>query len=438
MSDSRKPSRITAWLEAAHPAVFVLYAVVASFSTYFCMYAFRRPFTVGLYEGDSLGSIKLLTIFNISQLVGYALSKFIGVKVCSEVTRDRRAGLLVALILWAEAALVLLALMPPAFGAIAMFLNGLPLGMIWGLVVWYLEGRRTSELLLAGLSCSFIVSSAAVKDVGRHLMAAYQVSEWWMPAATGLCFLPLFFLSVWFLNQIPHPDAADVEARVRREPMGALDRRSFVRTFLPGLVLLLLVYFFLTAYRDFRDTYQFDIVRSLGYSADKASLTKTETLVAFGVLVPLACLVLVKDNRRGLMGSYAIMVAGVALLGLSTILFEAGGIDGFWWMTLVGLGCYLAYVPYGSVFFDRLIASTRFGGTAVFAIYMADAIGYTGSIGVQLYKDFARKDLSRLEFFRGFTYFMSALGVALLVASGPYFLRRRGPEGTKSQHDSIA
>src|SRR5438093_13116990 len=94
-------------------------------------------------------------------------------------------------------------------------------------------------------------------------------------------------------------------------------------------------------------------------------------------------------------------------------------------MTLTGLGSYLAYVPFGSVLFDRLIASTRVAGTAVFAIYVADAIGYTGSVGVQLFKDLAQSGLSRLGFFKGFTYFMSALGVTCLVSSAVCFLRRQ-------------
>jgi hypothetical protein len=321
-------------------------------------------------------------------------------------------------------------MVPPPFKIFAIFLNGLPLGMIWGLVVWYLEGRRSSEILLAGLSASFIVSSGIVKDAGRSLMADFGVSEWWMPAVTGLCFLPPFLGSVWLLNHTPGPREEDVRARVGREPMYAASRVSFVKSFLPGLVLLFVAYFFLTAYRDFRDNYGVEIIRGLGHAGDRAFFTKTESLVSVGVLATLALLNLVKDNRRGLAGAFAIMASGAALLGASTLLLDAGKIDGFWWMTLVGLGSYLAYVPYGSVLFDRLIASARFAGTAVFAIYVADAIGYTGSVGIQLYKDFGRGDLSRLGFFRGFTYFVSVLGVVLLVLSCIYFLRVSRTRGT--------
>ena len=49
-------------------------------------------------------------------------------------------------------------------------------------------------------------------------------------------------------------------------------------------------------------------------------------------------------------------------------------------MVLIGLGAYLAYVPYNTLFFERMMASTRFVGTAVFAIALADAAGYTGSV----------------------------------------------------------
>jgi len=129
-------------------------------------------------------------------------------------------------------------------------------------------------------------------------------------------------------------------------------------------------------------------------------------------------------RRHFCLGAFSIMTGGALLLGLGTMLFEAHVINGFWWMTLTGLGSYLAYVPFGSVLFDRLIASTRAAGTAVFAIYLADAIGYTGSVGVQLFKDLAQSDISRLGFFKGYTCFISVLGMTCFVSSCVYFLRR--------------
>lgn len=454
--------RLSAWLAQAPGAVFVFYAIGVAFCTYFCMYAFRKPFAAAKFDGlHFLGTtVQLKTAIVISQIIGYALSKFIGIKVCSEAREEQRGWTLLFLISWAEAALFLFAVVPGGWKIIPIFLNGLPLGMVWGLVVSYLEGRRTSELLLAGLSCSYIVSSGIVKDFGRALMEGDaanwwrhvpliggfmadvlgKVSENWMPAVAGLHFLPLFVFFVFLLNQLPHPNAADVAERVKRAPMNREERLAFAGQFLFGLILLCSAYFFLTAYRDFRDNYQVELLDALGYSyaKNKAIISRTELLVMFGVMGALALLSAVRHNRLGLIAAFAVMTGGTALLGVSTLLLDAGLINGFWWMALTGIGSYLAYVPYGSMLFDRLIASTRVVGTAVFAIYVADAIGYTGSVGVQLFKDLVQTDMSRLGFFKAYTYFLSILGTVCLSWSCMYFLRRQARSAAEAGATSPA
>jgi len=425
MPDSRPTTRLANWLAATPTPVFMAFAILSAFSTYFCMYAFRKPFSAAQYEGLRFFNTDLdfKTVCVVSQIVGYALSKVIGIKVCSEVSRSRRTRMLVAMILLAQLALLLFAVLPNDLKVAAIFLNGLPLGMVWGLVVWYLEGRRTSEMLLAGLSCSFIVASGVVKDIGRWLMSAYQVDQFWMPFVVGLMFLPPFLVSVWLLNQVPKPSEEDVLARVERKTMDGSQRWQFVRRFLPGLLLLLVAYFFLTAYRDFRDNFGVEIFAQLGYGEDETAIfTRSEIWVAFGVIGALAMLNLIKDNRHGLIGAFTIMTAGVVMMGVGTLLHDMGQISGLTWMILCGLGSYLAYVPYGTVLFDRLIASTRVVGTAVFAIYVADAVGYGGAITVLISKDLIAGDISRLDFFRHLTYFMSILGAVSLIASCCYFL----------------
>jgi hypothetical protein len=417
------------------------YVVALAFSAYFCMYAFRKPFAAAKFESlYFLGTqIELKTAFVISQILGYALSKFIGIKVCSEANRGRRAPMLIGLVIVAELALVLFAVLPQDWKVVAIFFNGLPLGMVWGLVVLYLEGRRTSEILLAGLSVSYIVASGVVKDFGLALMAGdglfgiealrfpVAVSEFWMPAAAGLIFLPFFIAAVCLLNLAPEPTTLDVAERTERVPMYREERRDFLRRFAPGIVMLVTAYFFLTAFRDFRDNYQVDVLRELGYNSDqhKSAISVMEFRVAIGVLAALAALFLIHNNRHALMGVFAMMIAGVVLLGGATALWQAGRISGLWWVMLLGFGVYFTYVPFGSVLFDRLIASTRVAGTAVFAIYVADALGYTGSIIVQLYKDLYAGDSTRTEFLAQFAYFMSAGGIVALAGSCWYFLSRK-------------
>jgi len=404
--------------------MFAAYAIAASFSTYFCMYAFRKPFAAATYaEIDTFIGLDLKTALVSSQIVGYTLSKVIGMKVCSELGRTHRAVALIGLVIWAQSALVLFAVAPSSWKILAILLNGLALGMIWGLVVRYLEGRRLSEVVLAGLSCSYIVSSGVVKDIGRMWMDA-GVPDTWMPAVTGFCFLPLYLASVWLLNQVPNPSAADMASRTERPRMNGADRARFARQFWVGLLLLFTVYFFLTAYRDFRDNYGIEILQTLGYADTPAVFTRTEFPVAIGVVLALAALNLLRNHRHGLIGVYAVMTCGLILMAGATLMLDAGLLRGreLWWMVFVGLGSYLAYVPFGTALFERLIASTRSRGNAVFAIYIADSIGYTGSIAVQVYKDLFQFDINRFEFLRAFTYALSLLGAGLLATSCFYFL----------------
>ncbi len=408
--------QLTQRLAASPEFLLPFWAMTMAFTTYFCMYAFRKPFAAGTYEsGDLLfGAIELKSAFVISQIIGYTLSKFVGIKVCAEVRRHQRLAYIVGAIVVAESALFLFAVLPGHWKIAAIFLNGLPLGMVWGFVVSYLEGRRTSEIQLAGLSCSFIIASGVVKDAGRWLMDQ-GITEFWMPFVTGLAFLPPFILTAFLLNLTPDPNKADIEERVERKPLMKAERRAFIRKFAVGLSFLLVLYLGLTAFRDFRDNFGVEIFAELGYGDSPAIFTRSELWVAFGVMGALVPISWIRSNRVALIAVFGLLVAGCVLIGVSTLLLQAKAISGLTWMILVGLGGYLGYVPFNTVLFDRIVAATRTVGTAVFAIYLADAAGYTGSTVLQLYKDFAQAESTRLDFFIGFSYLLSVGGAVLGV-----------------------
>src|SRR5690554_5482552 len=114
---------------------------MAAFAAYFAMYAFRKPFTAGTF--DDLGllpfGVDYKTGLLIAQVIGYALSKLIGIRVIAEFGRHGRGAAILGLIGASWLALVLFAVLPPGWGPLCLFLNGLPLGMIWGLVFSYVE-----------------------------------------------------------------------------------------------------------------------------------------------------------------------------------------------------------------------------------------------------------------------------------------------------------
>ena len=221
--EQQKQSRITSWLSGAPSWQFSLYAIAVSFSTYFCMYGFRKAFSVARFEDQAVWIFDLKIALVISQIVGYTLAKYLGTKFCSEIQARNRALAILFCIAGAETALVLYGILPGGWILAAIFLNGLSLGGVWGLVYGFLEGRKVSEILGAGLSCSYIIASGYAKTVGKSWLDE-GVSEVWMPALTGACYLPFLIVAVWFLKQIPPPSGADVAERVLRKPMDSKDR----------------------------------------------------------------------------------------------------------------------------------------------------------------------------------------------------------------------
>lgn len=431
---------ISRWLERAPPGVFGVYATAAAFCTYFCMYAFRKPFAAATYEGTvGVAGIEMETkiAFVISQVFGYAISKFLGIKVVSEMPPARRAFAIAGAIAVAELALLLFAVIPSPYNAFALFLNGLPLGMVWGLVFGFLEGRRTSDALGAGLCASFIVASGAVKTVGKWVLG-WGVTEVWMPVTTGaLFFLPMLGF-VWLLAQVPPPTADDEADRTHRQPMDASARREFFGRFAPGLILLIVAYVLISAYRDFRDNFARELWDALGYEDAPSIMTTAELPVAFGALLAVGLVMLSRSSRRALWVVHGLLALGSVLILGSTVLFQAGALGAAPWMIAVGLGIYVGYVPYNCVLFDRFIPAVGYVGTAGFLIYVSDSFGYAGSVALLLYKNFGHPDLSWREFFEGLSYASGLLSLAMYAGSVLYFRRKIPPAATSTRASTAA
>ena len=413
---------VASWLRKSSPA-FTIFASMAGFATYFSMYAFRKPFAAASFD-HVLGwhfilDFKITIV--IAQVMGYATSKFIGIKVIAEMRPAGRARAILGLIGASWLALILFAIAPAAVKVAALYLNGLCLGMIWGLVFSYMEGRRSSEILGAVLCASFIVSSGAVKSVGLLLMTHLGVPMFWMPAATGLAFVPVLFLGVWGLSSLPPPNAEDERARVRRAPMTGHEVRAFLRDYGWGVALLVATYVLATALRDFRDNFAAELWGALGYSDPASVFTSAELPVAAVALVAMGVIVKVRDNRRALAVIHALMLGGLFLLGASTLAFDSGWLAPLPWMIASGAGLYVVYTPFNAMLFDRLVAVSGRVANAGFLIYVADSAGYAGSCALLLWRNLGLKQLEWLGVFKSAAYAMSLLGAALVALSLAYF-----------------
>ena len=386
------------------------------------MYAFRKPFTTGLYSGLELWGIGYKTVLILAQVFGYTLSKFAGIKVISELKPSSRIKLILLLILLAEGSLLFFGLVPFPYNFIFLFMNGLPLGMVYGIVFSFLEGRRFTEMIAMGLSISIIVASGVLKTT--YLEVHYMlpsVSEFWMPSVVGFLFLPLFFVFVWMLALIPEPTEEDIMLRTKRAPMTNLDKRNALKEFGFPLMCFIICYSMLATTRDFRDNFSIEIWNEIDAHWTSTVLTKTEMISGFIVLIVIGSLSFMKSNLIAFRGTNLIILGGLLISGVATLLFRINIIDGFYWMLFIGIGMFLAYTAIQTVVFERMIALFQIKANAGFFVYLCDSIGYLGSVGLLLYKEFFMIEISWSRVHVQLSLIQPVLCLTLLLFSEIFF-----------------
>ena len=385
------------------------------------MYAFRKPFTAGTFETSDYFGWNLKSTLVVSQIVGYMISKFIGIKIISEMPTHRRAAVIIGLIMMSEVALIGFSISPMAIKPLMMFFNGLPLGMVFGLVLAFLEGRKQTEALSAGLCASFILSSGIVKSIGRTLVEDYGVSEFHMPMIVGALFSIPLVISVWLLNKTPPPSQQDIQLRSDRPPMTAEDRRKFLWEYWPGLALLVFCYVAITIARTIRDDYAVEIWRNMGIEKTPSVFTYSELVVAFLVTFVNAGAIWITGNISAIRVTVSLMCVSFGLVAGSAALQGWERIGPFTFMVSCGIGLYLPYVAFHTTIFERLVAASPLKGNLGFLMYIADALGY---LGYAIFAFIASDILGSgtiVAWFR-FTLFATAIGsIAALLVAIKYF-----------------
>ena len=321
---------------------------------------------------------------------------------------------LIFLMAFAMLMLFLFGLTNYPYNFIFMFLNGLPLGMIWGVVFGYLEGRRNTELFGAVMASSFIISSGLVKGVGKFILDTDAVTENWMPFIAALSFTPLLILGIFLLNKLSPPVEEDRLARTERVPMNAIDRKKFTQTFLIGIIFTILLYVGLTVFRDIRDNFAIDFWQELSLKGIPQLLIFSELPIAVVVLAIIACVILIKNNKWAFYLNIGMILFSGALMLFSTSLYHSGRMGPITWTILSGFSMYLPYIAYHTLFFERWIAFFKYKSNAGFLMYMSDAFGYLGSIIVLLVRNFATPSISWVNYF---IYSSYILGVAVIILS---------------------
>lgn len=394
------------------------------------MYGFRKTISATTFNGQQVFGISFKSALIIAQVLGYMTSKFIGIKFISELNSIKRPQYILGLILCSHFSLLLLVLVPSPFNIIFLFTNGLCLGLIWGLIFSYIEGREYTDVLALFLSINFIFSSGVVKSIGLGIMNSWQLTEIQMPFIAGLLFLPLLFIAVWMLSKIPPPKEEEIKSRGARVPMDKQQRLILFKRFFAGLAAITIINLLLTILRDVKDNYAVEIVKVVFPSFRPAIFSKMETTAAIAVLLLLLFLARLKNHFKSMMAHHITIMLGFSIILVCTWALSNQLPHPVLILVTYSIGLYISYNTLQCLFLERFMAAFKINGNIGFFFYMMDAIGYLGSCFIILNKELFSLKTDWLLYFIKISLFIGIAGVVCTLVSWFYFYKKYTSENT--------
>lgn len=408
-------------------ALLILWAGGAALLSYSLVYALRKPYTAASFEGLTfMGSDYKVAVTTI-QILGYVIAKFFGIKIISELKKENRFRFFVGSAILAELALVGFGLLEAPYNVAAMFVNGLSLGCMWGVIFSFIEGRKVTDILASLLGVSMVFSSGVAKSFGLFAMNEMQIDQFWMPAVIGGFALPLLVFMGYMLKRLPQPTAEDIALRNERVVLDGKGRVALFRKYAPILTLLFIGNFMLLVLRDIKEDF---LVNILDMSNQSSWLfARIDTIVTLIILGIFALFAFFRSNIRALLWLITLVIAGCLTMTYVSFHYETLDLKPVT-LFIQSLSLYIAYLTFQTIFFDRFIACFRIKGNVEFFIALIDFIGYLGTVTLLSTKEFLNIELEWFALFNHIAGFVGATcSVLFIVAS--ILIHRKYMQGLK-------
>lgn len=409
--------------------LFILWAGGAALLSYSLVYALRKPYTAATFDGFEILGMDYKVVVTIAQIIGYVISKFIGIKLISELKRENRLKYILGFIVLAEVSLVLFGLLPAPYNIGAMLLNGLSLGCMWGIIFSFIEGRRMTDILASLLGVSMVISSGTAKSAGLYVMNSLHISEFWMPALIGAVALPLLAILGYVLNALPQPTEEDIAMKSERETLNGEQRWQLFRNFMPFLTLLFIANVVLVILRDIKEDFLVKIIDVSNYSS--WMFAQVDSVVTVIILVIFGLMVFVKSNLKALTVLLSLIIVCMIVMAAVSFGYEHLQLNAVTWLFIQSLCLYMAYLTFQTIFFDRFIACFKIRGNVGFFIAMNDFLGYTGTVIVLVIKEFVSPDINWAVFYNQMAGYVGIVCLIAFICSLVYLHQRHRRENAK-------
>ena len=425
---TRKKSPMPDWL-------FVLWAGGTALLSYSLVYALRKPFTAAEFEGLQVYGMDYKIAVSIIQLLGYVSAKLLGIKYISELRPEGRLKFIIGSAALSELSLIAFGLLPIPYNIVALYFNGLSLGCMWGVIFSFLEGRRTTDILASIMGVSMALSSGVAKSLGLYALNQLHVSEFWMPALIGAAAFPLLCFTGWMMTRFPKPTEADIASRSERVTLNGHQRWALFRRFMPLLILLFGANLLLTVQRDIKEDFIVCIIDVDTISS--WAFAQIDSIATFVLLAVFALLATTYNHLKVLC-----MLLMLSTVGMGTLAF-LGATEGnetiptTIWLFLQSLCLDIAYLSFQTIFFERFIACFKIKGNVGFFIITIDFVGYLGTLGLLLFKEFCASHIDWTSFYNHMSLYIGVACCFAFIASLVYMIhvrnRKQGPLPQKTE-----
>lgn len=415
--------------------LFVLWAGGTALLSYSLVYALRKPFMAAEFEGLQVYGMDYKIAVSIIQLLGYVSAKLLGIKYISELRPEGRLKFIIGSAALSEISLIAFGVLPIPYNIVALYFNGLSLGCMWGVIFSFLEGRRTTDILASIMGVSMALSSGVAKSLGLYALNQLHVSEFWMPALIGAAAFPLLCFTGWMMTRFPRPTEADIASRSERVTLNGHQRWALFRRFMPLLILLFGANLLLTVQRDIKEDFIVCIIDVQTISS--WAFAQIDSIATFVLLAVFALLATTYNHLKVLC-----MLLILSTFGMGTLAF-LGATEGnehiptTIWLFLQSLCLDIAYLSFQTIFFERFIACFKIKGNVGFFIITIDFVGYLGTLGLLLFKEFCASHIDWTSFYNHMSLFIGVACCLSFIASLIYMIyarkRKQGPLPEKAE-----
>lgn len=396
--------------------LLIIWAGGAALLSYSLVYALRKPYTAASFENLDFFGIDYKVAVTTIQILGYLIAKFFGIKIISELKKENRFSFFVYSAVLAEASLLLFGILDTPYNAFAMFINGLSLGCMWGVIFSFIEGRKITDMLASLLGVSIVFSSGLAKSVGLFVINDLQINQFWMPALIGIVTLPLLIFMGYMLKRLPHPTEEDIQLRNERVVLDHKGRITLFLKYAPILSLLFIGNFLLLVLRDIKEDFLVNILDMEGQSS--WLFARVDTVVTLVILGIFALFIFFRSNIKALMCLMLLVIMGCMCMTYVSANYQTLNLSSITWLFVQSLSLYIAYLTFQTIFFDRFIACFKIKGNVGFFIAIIDFIGYVGTVSILTIKEILNIDLEWFVLFNKMAMTVGILGTIIFSTAG--------------------